>query len=77
MRPHGVAGSIVVLLTFLHPVSAQKEALNQSIAARADASWDMAQKIWTWSETGYQEKRSALIVLPRGNHLSTTDVFPP
>jgi aminobenzoyl-glutamate utilization protein B len=43
-------------------VLGQKDALNQSITARADASWDMAQKIWTWAETGYQEKRSAALL---------------
>lgn len=62
MRPLGVAGTVVVLLACVCPALAQKELLNPSITARADASWDMAQKIWTWSETGYQEKRSAALL---------------
>lgn len=43
-------------------VHAQKDALNQSINSRADASWDMALKIWNWAETGYQEKQSAALL---------------
>jgi aminobenzoyl-glutamate utilization protein B len=41
---------------------AQKAALNEAIAARADASWEIAQKIWGWAEPGYQEKRSAALL---------------
>ncbi|MBL8794575.1 MAG: amidohydrolase [Planctomycetia bacterium] len=44
------------------PAPAQKDALNQSINARADASWDLAKKIWTWAEVGYQEKQSAALL---------------
>ena len=62
MKSFGIAGSVLVFLTCVYPVSAQKESLNASITARADAAWDMAQKIWTWSETGYQEKRSAALL---------------
>jgi aminobenzoyl-glutamate utilization protein B len=62
MRLLGVAGTIVVLLACVRPVLAQRDILNQSITARADASWDMAKKIWTWSETGYQEKQSAALL---------------
>lgn len=40
-------------------VHAQKSALTESIQGRADASWDMAFKIWGWAEPGYQEKRSS------------------
>src|SRR5262245_7597512 len=42
--------------------SAQKAALYDSIQARADASWEMARKIWGWAEPGYQEKRSAALL---------------
>src|SRR5262249_40254669 len=41
---------------------AQKAALNEAIAARAAASWEIAQKIWGWAEPGYQEKRSAALL---------------
>jgi aminobenzoyl-glutamate utilization protein B len=61
MRPSSIAGVAVVLLA-VHPAAAQKEALYQSINARAEASWEMASKIWSWAETGYQEKRSAALL---------------
>src|SRR5271154_4719945 len=51
--------AFLIIPAFTH---AQKEALSQSITTRADTSWDMAQKIWTWAETGYQEKRSAALL---------------
>jgi aminobenzoyl-glutamate utilization protein B len=42
--------------------TAQYDALESSIHARGDASWDMAQKIWNWAETGYQEKQSSTLL---------------
>ena len=30
--------------------------------AHADASWEMARKIWEWAEVGYQEKRSSALL---------------
>lgn len=38
---------------------AQKAALDQAIAARADASWQAALDIWNWAELGYHETKSA------------------
>lgn len=38
---------------------AQKEMLYASIDARAEDTWDAAQKIWAWAEPGYQETKSA------------------
>jgi len=52
----------LLLLAVPGTVRAQKDALTQSINARADASWDMALKIWGWAETGYQEKQSAALL---------------
>jgi aminobenzoyl-glutamate utilization protein B len=51
----------VFLLTADH-VQAQKEALYDSIQARSNRAWEMAQKIWGWAEPGYQEKRSAALL---------------
>ncbi len=44
------------------PALAQPAALDASIKNRADASWELAKKIWAWAEPGYQEKRSAALL---------------
>jgi aminobenzoyl-glutamate utilization protein B len=41
---------------------AGKEALDASIRSRADASWDVALKIWGWAEVGYKETKSSAIL---------------
>jgi aminobenzoyl-glutamate utilization protein B len=63
MKPLLLAACLVVaLLALTDRAHAQKEALCDSINARAAVSWDLAQKIWTWAEPGYQEKRSAALL---------------
>ena len=42
---------------------AQQEPLDESIYARADASWEQALKIWGWAEVGYHEDRSAALLM--------------
>jgi aminobenzoyl-glutamate utilization protein B len=39
-----------------------KAAVDEFIRAHADASWEMARKIWDWAEVGYQEQRSAALL---------------
>ncbi len=41
---------------------AQQGSLDESIRARADASWGQARKIWEWAEVGYHEERSAALL---------------
>ncbi len=41
---------------------AQKAALEESIQARSEASWQMAHQIWSWAEPGYHETRSAALL---------------
>ena len=53
---------LVLLLTSSQYAVAQYEPLDTSIHDRGDASWAMAQKIWTWAETGYQEKQSSALL---------------
>src|SRR5271170_5856693 len=53
---------LLVLLLSTSPVHAQKSAVIQSVNGRAAASWEMALKIWTWAEAGYQEKRSSALL---------------
>jgi aminobenzoyl-glutamate utilization protein B len=55
-------GLAAVLLLAGGRAQAQKAALNASIQARADASWQMARSIWGWAEPGYQETRSAALL---------------
>src|SRR5205085_10909598 len=40
----------------------QKATLEEAINSRAEASWQMAQKIWGWAEPGYHETRSAALL---------------
>ncbi len=51
-----------VLLFFSSLAYADKQALYQSINARADQTWDAAQKIWQWAEPGYQETQSSALL---------------
>ena len=44
------------------PALAQLGPLDESINARADASWEQALKIWGWAEVGYHEDRSAALL---------------
>ncbi len=45
------------------PLGAQRESereqLGRAVQARAEQAWDLARKIWSWAEPGYQEKHSA------------------
>lgn len=59
-RALGLAVCIVAAL--VNPALAQKDALSASIDKRADASWEMARKIWEWAEPGYQEKKSSALL---------------
>jgi aminobenzoyl-glutamate utilization protein B len=52
----------LTLLFFAAPARADKDALAEDVDARGEASWEMAKKIWTWAEPGYQEKRSATLL---------------
>ncbi len=36
--------------------------MDAAVQARAESSWALAQKIWSWAEPGYQEKRSAALL---------------
>ena len=49
-------------LLIVAPVSAQSDALLQSIDSRSASSWQMARKIWEWAEAGYQEKQSSALL---------------
>ena len=42
--------------------AAQKSALDESIKARAEVSWNLARQIWGWAEPGYQETRSSKLL---------------
>ena len=42
--------------------SSTKYVLDDFIKAHADSAWEMALKIWSWAEVGYQEKRSAALL---------------
>src|SRR5438093_8993429 len=53
---------VVSLLVVASPAWAQKAALEEAINSRAEASWQMAQKIWGWAEPGYHETRSAALL---------------
>src|SRR5262249_50921966 len=44
------------------PSLAEDQTLDESIRARADASWEQAMKIWEWAEVGYHETRSAALL---------------
>src|SRR5437763_2865597 len=55
-------GVLVVSVLAAGPGRAQNAALDESIRARSDASWEMARKIWGWAEPGYQEKRSSALL---------------
>jgi aminobenzoyl-glutamate utilization protein B len=52
----------LTLLFATRTAPAQYDALEASVRERGDASWAMAQKIWTWAETGYQEKQSSSLL---------------
>jgi aminobenzoyl-glutamate utilization protein B len=52
----------LTMLAMALPASAQDRTLDESIRARADASWEMARKIWEWAEVGYHETRSAALL---------------
>src|SRR5262249_50280188 len=51
-----------LILLFAGRAQAQKAALDETIQARADQAWEVAQKIWGWAEPGYQEKRSSALL---------------
>ncbi len=58
-----IAASLAVLSALMStaPAFAQRS-LDESIRARADASWAEARKIWEWAEVGYHEDRSAALL---------------
>ncbi len=63
MRVLYLASALVVLSPLAAvPAFAQREALDPAIAERSDLAWDLAKKIWSWAEPGYQEKRSAALL---------------
>ncbi len=50
------------MLAMTLPARAQQSPLDESISARADASWDQALQIWRWAEVGYHENRSSALL---------------
>jgi len=62
MKWHCCCVALMFFLAGPPVVHAQKGALAPSINARADASWELAFKIWSWAETGYQERQSAALL---------------
>jgi aminobenzoyl-glutamate utilization protein B len=52
----------LAIFTTALPSAAQDQTLDESIRARADASWEQAMKIWEWAEVGYHETRSAALL---------------
>ena len=63
-RPYHAYRRFVVLLlalTIWGSASSHgaKQDMIRSIDARADATWDVALQIWHWAEPGYQEEKSA------------------
>src|SRR5262245_26014400 len=54
--------ALVALLALPALAHAQKDAAVKAAAARADANWPTALKIWEWAEPGYQEKKSAALL---------------
>jgi aminobenzoyl-glutamate utilization protein B len=59
MRKSRLAWTLLTVAILIRPAVAQNTELESSIRKRADSSWDMALKIWSWAEPGYQEKRSS------------------
>jgi aminobenzoyl-glutamate utilization protein B len=62
MKPIAVFLALLAALAAVNPAFAQDRTLDESIRARADASWEMARKIWEWAEVGYHETRSAALL---------------
>ena len=62
MKSIAVSVTTVAFLATSSAAFAQQGPLDESIFARADASWDQAQKIWGWAEVGYHEERSAALL---------------
>jgi len=58
-----VLASLVSALTI--SAEAQKAALNDSIDARLETTWQDALQIWEWAEPGYQETQSAALLASR------------
>ena len=58
-----IGASLAVLSALMTAVPAlAQRSLDESIRARADASWAEALKIWEWAEVGYHEERSAALL---------------
>ena len=49
-------------LFFARTCLAQKDALDASIARRAEADWQAAMQLWNWAEPGYQETKSSALL---------------
>lgn len=64
MRKPKLTVTILFILNIAIPIAAlaEKDALNASIASRADEGWDAAQKIYIWAESGYQETKSSALL---------------
>lgn len=54
--------AVVLALGLAGSAAAQKEELSKSIAARDEATWEAALKIWQWAEPGYQETNSSQLL---------------
>lgn len=57
--------AVVVLVVLTVPAFAQPEALLDSIKQREAESWDMALRVWGWSEVGYKEAKSSALLAER------------
>lgn len=51
-----------ITLLLCRPAWAQKEALYESIKKREATTWELARKIWTFAEPGYQEFESSKLL---------------
>ncbi|MBI2825955.1 MAG: amidohydrolase [Planctomycetia bacterium] len=58
----GIFGALLVLILGTGVCRADKAALAAAVEARAEPTWQAAQKIWEWAEPGYQETKSAALL---------------
>jgi aminobenzoyl-glutamate utilization protein B len=59
---HRLIACFILLLSSPGLAWGQKSALDESVKARAEESWDIARQIWDWAEVGYKEKQSAKLL---------------
>jgi aminobenzoyl-glutamate utilization protein B len=62
MSSRRFAYCLAVLLVMVATLRGQPESLSQTLDAHRDRAWEMAQKIWSWAEPGYQERQSAALL---------------